>query len=31
MLLIPIAIVLGLFAVGAWVFSRESPRAAENV
>ena len=30
-LLIPLAVVLGVFAVGAWVFSRAAPRIAENL
>jgi ABC-2 type transport system permease protein len=30
-LLIPTAIVLGLFALGYWVFSREAPRIAEDL
>ncbi len=30
-LLIPLAIVFGLFALGAWAFSREAPRVAENL
>jgi ABC-2 type transport system permease protein len=31
LLLIPAAIVVGLFVLGAWVFSREAPRIAENL
>jgi ABC-2 type transport system permease protein len=30
-LLIPLAVVLGTFVAGVWVFHRESPRAAENL
>jgi ABC-2 type transport system permease protein len=30
-LLIPAAIVLGVFALGLWVFNREAPRIAENL
>ena len=30
-LLIPIAIILGTFALGWWVFTREAPRVAENL
>ena len=31
LLLVPLAIVVGMFALGAWVFSREAPRIAENL
>jgi ABC-2 type transport system permease protein len=30
-LLIPASIVVGLFALGYWVFSREAPRIAEDL
>jgi ABC-2 type transport system permease protein len=30
-LLVPLGVVLVTFAVGVWVFHRESPRAAENL
>jgi ABC-2 type transport system permease protein len=30
-LLIPLAVVLGVFALGSWVFMREAPRIAENL
>ena len=30
-LLIPLAIVLGPFALGEWAFAREAPRMAENL
>jgi ABC-2 type transport system permease protein len=30
-LLVPLAIVVGVFALGAWVFSRNAPRIAENL
>lgn len=30
-LLIPLGIVVGVFALGAWVFAREAPRIAENL
>jgi len=30
-LLVPLAIVLGAFAVGVWAFSREAPKVAENL
>lgn len=30
-LLVPIAIVAGVFAIGFWVFARETPRIAENL
>ena len=30
-LLIPLAVVAGAFAIGAWVFTREAPRIAENL
>jgi ABC-2 type transport system permease protein len=30
-LLVPLAIVFGLLALGAWAFSREAPRVAENL
>jgi ABC-2 type transport system permease protein len=30
-LLIPLAIVLGSFALGLWVFNREAPRIAEDL
>jgi ABC-2 type transport system permease protein len=30
-LLIPLAIVVGLFVLGAWAFAREAPRVAENL
>lgn len=30
-LLIPLGIIVGVFALGAWVFSREAPRIAENL
>ena len=30
-LLIPLAIVLGVFALGLWVFMREAPRIAEEL
>jgi ABC-2 type transport system permease protein len=30
-LLIPLAIVVGVFALGAWVFAREAPRIAEDL
>ena len=30
-LLVPLAIILGLFALGLWVFSREAPRIAEEL
>ena len=29
MLIVPVAIVVGLFGVGFWVFNREAPRIAE--
>lgn len=30
-LLVPLAIVLGLFVLGAWAFAREAPKVAENL
>jgi ABC-2 type transport system permease protein len=30
-LLIPLAIIVGLFALGVWAFSREAPKVAENL
>ena len=30
-LLIPLAVILGLFALGVWAFSREAPKVAENL
>jgi hypothetical protein len=30
-LLIPLGVVAGVLALGAWVFAREAPRMAENV
>ncbi len=30
-LLIPIGVILGVFALGFWVFQRETPRIAENL
>ena len=30
-LLVPAGIVVGLFALGYWVFSREAPRIAEDL
>jgi hypothetical protein len=30
-LLIPAAIVLGAFVLGAWAFAREAPKVAENL
>jgi hypothetical protein len=30
-MLIPIAIVVATFAIGLWVFARETPRIAENL
>ena len=30
-LLIPLGMVVGLFALGLWVFKRETPRIAENL
>jgi hypothetical protein len=30
-LLIPLAVVFGVFALGLWVFMREAPRIAENL
>ena len=30
-LLIPLAVVIGVFALGLWVFTREAPRIAENL
>jgi ABC-2 type transport system permease protein len=30
-LLIPLAVVIAVFALGVWVFMREAPRIAENL
>jgi hypothetical protein len=30
-LLIPIALIFGIFALGGWVFAREAPRVAEHL
>ncbi len=30
-ILVPIALTIGIFALGLWFFQRESPRVAENL
>jgi ABC-2 type transport system permease protein len=30
-LIVPVAIIFGVFALGWWVFTREAPRVAENL